>query len=56
MMRHLVMSNLFASKVHEIVLFLIRTGEREFVASTSCTEAIETENAVFTSGIRYKAV
>ena len=27
------MSNFFVSKVHEIVFFLARTGERQFVAS-----------------------
>ena len=32
MTRHLLVSNLFASKVHEIVSFLARS-EREFVAS-----------------------
>ena len=29
MMRHLLMSNLLASKVHEIALFLTRISERE---------------------------
>lgn len=32
-MRHLLMSNLLASKVHKIVLVLALTGEREFVDS-----------------------
>ena len=53
MMRHLLKSNLFASKVHEIVVFLAPTGEGEFVvshqiqkstisASTRCTKMIKT--------------
>ena len=70
MMRHVLVSNLFASTVHELVLFLARIAEREFVApngiqkrtipesaSTRCTETIETAKySVLTVGIHYKAV
>ena len=62
------MSNLFASKVREIVLALARADKCEFVAShqmpkniisasTTYTETIETAKYfVFTAGIRYKVV
>ena len=68
MMRHLLMSNLLAGKVHKIVLFSALTGAREFVASDQThkssistfarfTETTETAQFyVFTVGIHYKAV
>ena len=68
MMHHVLVSNLFASKVHELVLFLARIAEREFVvpneiqkstisASTRCTETIEkAKYSVFTARIHFKAV
>ena len=40
MMRHLLMSNLFGSKAREIVLFLARISESEFVASRQIQEVV----------------
>ena len=51
------MSNLFGSKVREIVVFLARTDKREFVPLPQGTQRrLRLQNTVFTAGIRYKAV
>ena len=54
-MRHLLMSNLFGSKVHESESQLIQ--KRIIFASTRRTETIETAKyAVFRANLRCKAV